>query len=222
MSLTDQLNDLHTNLDQYRDAIYDSGSELSKHLGINIGQCAEIGLYGQSRSIILGGYGYMGFIDDHSKHLVALPNGSTVCKHGFNSVYMPLQDSGYEVERPKSTRFLGSGDDSEVLNFLATSGVTRFAQAILEGTYTPEYIVFTKLDGDADYERSKMMGAAAFVGGDLGEALALSALVKSGKMDILQVPPSYRTSMETRSLQDVEWPKMDLPKHEKSGAAPKV
>jgi hypothetical protein len=41
-------------------------------------------------------------------------------------------------------------------------------------------------------------------------------------MDILQVPPSYRTSMETRSLQDVEWPKMDLPKHEKSGAAPKV
>ena len=150
----------------------------------------------------------MGIIDDYAKKIVSLPNGSTVCHHAFNKVYAPLQDAGYEIERIKSTRFLGSGDDSAVLSFLVSQNITRFAQTVLDGKHFPQTAAFTNLNGDEDYEMGKMIGNAKLIGGATGEAFALSAAIGSGKMEMMQVPRSSKTSLAMRSVRDITWPKI--------------
>lgn len=126
--LTEALNQLA----EARDEILGAGNALYRTMGVDIGDVAEIQMrHGQS--IILGGFGYMGLIDDHEKHITFFGMGSTVCKSEVNRVYRPLEQAGYNI-RELSVQ----GANSETLRFFLDNGIVQFASDVVEGKRKPE------------------------------------------------------------------------------------
>lgn len=205
-----KLASVQSQITEMRKEIQDTGCELSRAMKIEIGDLAEIKMWGTS--IILGGYGYLGLIDDDRKKITRISLGSGVCERSFGAVYGPLERSGYTTESPAYGSYLGQDDDAEMLKMLVDRKIVNFAMSILMGKHvpSPKEVGFTYLDGEKKYEMGKMFGNAGEIGGSLGLALGLNAAVKAG-MPIIQAAPSQKNSFETRVEQAFVWPtKPDL------------
>ncbi|GEM_PF-3228565 len=167
--------------------IIESGKALSNALiprgGSAIGSVAVMECYGGS--VLVGGYGYLGYVDDREKVVYDFRMGSRVCRDAFEIVVARLE--GYRREAVEIP-YIGYGADkypdySHIEEILNGFRVRETAQAALEKREEPlagmAYVLTER-----EYQFRKIVPAVRAIGltggnGELSNALAEAA---EGKM----------------------------------------
>lgn len=190
-----------------REAVLKTGEDLYRAMipyGPFYGSLVEVELY--NGAVILGGSGYLGFIDDISRQITLFNRGSALERHALDEVYGPFIRSGYKATRLKNERFLGRGDDSEVIQFIVDKDLPLYLTELLDRKTGPRAfgIVMTDAEADRSYEYGNIIGAAAALAGGLGEALAISATY-NGKGLLRALPNPETSSTESRVKYPIDW-----------------